>query len=130
MKSNSRPAAGVVSAAEALASAERNERADARRLETKAANQGRLVLLTAAEAAARLRCSLDKVKRLRLSGKLPFIPGRPPMIEEADLHAYVEGEKRRRLPPPTSEEIRAQEDAMVRQRARRAWLRHHLGSRR
>lgn len=33
--------------------------------------------------------SVRKLKGLRLTGKLPYIPGRPPMIDEADLEAYL-----------------------------------------
>ena len=47
-------------------------------------------LLLESEVAAALRCSTDKVKRLRLSGKLPYVPGRPVMIREADVDAYLE----------------------------------------
>ncbi len=33
--------------------------------------------------------SVRKLKGLRLTGRLPYIPGRPPMIDEADLEAYL-----------------------------------------
>ena len=46
--------------------------------------------LTEPETAARLRCSTSKIKRLRLSGALPYIPGRPVLIDETDLNAYLE----------------------------------------
>jgi hypothetical protein len=45
-------------------------------------------LLTEAEVALRLRCSPSKVKRLRLAGKLAYLPGRPVMIREAAVAAY------------------------------------------
>ncbi|ESX21412.1 helix-turn-helix domain-containing protein [Mesorhizobium sp. LSJC264A00] len=43
------------------------------------------MLLTQDEVAKRLRCSTQKVKRLRISGQMAYIPGRPVLIEEADL---------------------------------------------
>jgi len=56
-------------------------------------------LLTDEEVAARLRCKPKTVQRLRLTGKLPYLPHRPPMVDAADLDAYVEREKRRRAEP-------------------------------
>lgn len=52
-------------------------------------------LLTEPEVAERLRCSVSKVKRLRLGGRLTYIPGRPVLVAEADLDDYVDREKRR-----------------------------------
>lgn len=46
-------------------------------------------LLIEAEVAEILRCSTTKVKRLRLSGQLPFLPGRPVLISTDDLDAYI-----------------------------------------
>jgi excisionase family DNA binding protein len=51
------------------------------------------MLLTEKEAADRLRCSREKIKRLRLSGQLTFISGRPVLIDEVDLDIYVEKKK-------------------------------------
>lgn len=48
------------------------------------------MLLTESEVAERLRCSRTKIKRLRLSGKLAYIPGRPVLIRESDLNDYLE----------------------------------------
>jgi excisionase family DNA binding protein len=48
------------------------------------------MLLTEADVAARLHCSREKVKRLRLSGKLAYLKGRPVLVKEEDLDAYVE----------------------------------------
>ncbi|UXS23129.1 helix-turn-helix domain-containing protein [Agrobacterium tumefaciens] len=42
------------------------------------------------EVAELLRCSKQKVQRLRLAGKLPYIPGRPVVIAQADVEAYLE----------------------------------------
>jgi hypothetical protein len=47
-------------------------------------------LLTEREVAERLRCAKTKVKRLRLSGRLVYIPGRPPLIDERDLKEYID----------------------------------------
>lgn len=50
-------------------------------------------LMLEREVAEILRCSTEKVKRLRLSGKLAYQPGRPVLIDEADLLAYLDGAK-------------------------------------
>lgn len=53
----------------------------------------RMKLLTETEAAELMRCSREKIKRLRLSGQLPYLPGRPVLIDEADLLAMIEAAK-------------------------------------
>lgn len=50
-------------------------------------------LLTEEEAAKILRRSTGTIKRLRLSGALAYIPGRPPMIDEVDLEEYISRSK-------------------------------------
>ena len=50
-------------------------------------------LLIEPEVAEILRCSPATVARLRKAGKLPYIPGRPVLIDEADLLAYIEKKK-------------------------------------
>jgi hypothetical protein len=61
-------------------------------------------LLTEGEVAERLRCAKTKVKRLRLSGKLAYIAGRPPLIDEKDLETYIASARRvavpQESPPP------------------------------
>lgn len=52
------------------------------------------MMLTEAEVAQRLRCSASKVKRLRLSGVLPYLPGRPVLVVLSDLENYIESQKR------------------------------------
>jgi excisionase family DNA binding protein len=52
-----------------------------------------LKLLTEPEAAKILRCSPYTVARIRKAGKLPYIPGRPVLIDEADFLAYIESRK-------------------------------------
>lgn len=46
-------------------------------------------LLTQEEAADHLRCSARNVKRLRLAGKLKYIPGRPVLIHVDDLDEFM-----------------------------------------
>lgn len=82
-------------------------------------------LLTDREAAERMGWHWQKIQRLRLAGKLPFYPGRPPLIEPADLDRL----KVRRGPEEkmassrlVSRPVVAEREA-VEQRARQAWLR-------
>jgi hypothetical protein len=86
------------------------------------------LFLTEREVADRLRCSLPKVKRLRLTGKLTYLPGRPPLIDEEDLAAYIALAKRSSEPPPppTPEEAKAERAADARQWARMAWLKRQM----
>ena len=58
------------------------------------------VYLTDEQAATRFGWTARKVKHLRLTGRLPYFPGRPPLIEEADLEAYVASLNRPALSPP------------------------------
>lgn len=50
-------------------------------------------LLTESEVAELLRCSREKIKRLRLSGQIRYIPGKPILIDEEDLKAFIEAQK-------------------------------------
>ncbi|OLP52618.1 hypothetical protein BJF92_14465 [Rhizobium rhizosphaerae] len=52
------------------------------------------MMLTEPEVAERLRCSTSKIKRLRFAGKLDYLPGRPVLIDERDLDAFISGQKR------------------------------------
>jgi len=85
------------------------------------------MFLTEREVADRLRYSLSKVRRLRLSGKLAYLPGRPPLVEE-DLEAYIAIAKCKATPPPppTPEDVKANGIAEARQRARMAWLKMQM----
>lgn len=47
-------------------------------------------LLTEPEVAEMLRCSTTKIKRLRLDGKLTYLPGRPVLIERQAVRDYLE----------------------------------------
>lgn len=84
----------------------------------------KLVLLTDQQVADRHGWKAGKVRRLRLSGKIPFFPGRPPLIEEVDLDAYLAAVDRHREPPPppTPEEQREIERREIGQLLRRKWV--------
>ncbi|MBI2240258.1 MAG: helix-turn-helix domain-containing protein [Magnetospirillum gryphiswaldense] len=92
------------------------------------------MLLTEAEVAKKLRCSRSKVKRLRLSGRLPYVPGRPVLVDEADLTDYLEKLKCRSpnssKPTTASGTSIGQKDdaASASARAREAWMRRRLTS--
>lgn len=81
-------------------------------------------LLLESEVAALLRCSTSAVKRLRLGRKLPFVPGRPVKIDEADVDAYVERMKTQPAQTDTAVIVRsniierARTDALKRRMAR------------
>lgn len=81
-------------------------------------------LLTEAEVAERLRCSCEKIKRLRLSGKLSYLPGRPVLVDEKDLNAFLESIKVPASAPSEATATKAErssvEEATL--RARRTWL--------
>ncbi|WP_417433401.1 helix-turn-helix domain-containing protein [Hoeflea sp.] len=91
-------------------------------------------LLTEPEVADRLRCSTEKVKRLRLSGNLAYHKGRPVLINEKDLNTYLETIRQpttvKRSPDPDGEtkphppKQAGGETAAA--RARRKWLTRRL----
>ncbi|MDK9695514.1 MAG: helix-turn-helix domain-containing protein [Siculibacillus sp.] len=88
-------------------------------------------LLTQSEVAGLLRCSVSKIERLRRDGALPFLPGRPVLIELADVLAYVERMKattrlRARGKRPTAREA----ETAAATRGRRAALKRALVARR
>lgn len=57
-----------------------------------AAEAPKRVLLTDKQAAAEFpQWSAQKIQRLRLSGKIPYFPGRPPLIDRADLERLKVG---------------------------------------
>jgi excisionase family DNA binding protein len=87
------------------------------------------VLLLEREAAERLRVSTTTIKRLRLSGQLAYIPGKPVRIEESELTAYI---ARQRV-PATQQPSQAPEATIEKRdgtddekRARRYWLKRRL----
>ena len=80
-------------------------------------------LLTDTEAAKVLGCSPRKIKQLRLNGRIPFIPGRSPLIERCDLEDVL-FEKRVKAAtfaygPPSIETVKSE----AAKRAARLWLR-------
>lgn len=77
------------------------------------------VLMTEAEVARFLGKSTETVKRLRVSGELPYLPGRPPMSRKSDVLAYVE-RNLKRAKPATPEAPRQKTQAEVEADAR-AW---------
>ncbi len=88
-------------------------------------------LLTENEVARVLRCSPEKIRKLRRDGLLAFVPSRPVMIDEADLAAYVESVKARARPAacdpePPAPQATALADAAA--SARKTWLRRRLAS--
>lgn len=97
-----------------------------------------MALLTEKEVAARLRCSAEKVKRLRLAGKLAYLKGRPVLIDEADLDAYLASIRQAAKkppveppiePPPTPQDLAKAKAAAAADRARRAWILRKLRNR-
>ena len=77
-------------------------------------------LLLEVEAANILRCSVAKVRRLRRTKRLKFIPGRPVTIDEADLLFYVECRKREAT--ASNSELRSADEVAL--RARQKAIRH------
>lgn len=90
-----------------------------------------MTLHTDAEVAEMLRCSPSKVKRLRLAGKIRYIPGRPALIEMDDLNLYKEQAKCRIQHPTSNDTTTAHITSTGRKAglesasalARRLWLR-------
>lgn len=81
-----------------------------------------LKLLIQSEVASMLGCSVGKVQRLRLSGKLRYAAGRPVLFMESDVIEYVESLKRAgkiAVEPGSPEAVRIDNEKIV-ARARRA----------
>ncbi len=88
--------------------------------------------LTEPEVAEVLRCSTSKIKRLRLSGRLAYLPGRPVLIAEEALQAWIASATRASGEQPAGAErprTPAQAEAQARHRARERWLRCGLARR-
>lgn len=87
-------------------------------------------LLTEAEVAERLRCSVARVRKLRAAGRLAYLPGRPILVTEADFAAFVETERcqRRSKSRSVSASSEASEPKVAgltaEQRGRLIWLQH------
>ncbi len=78
-----------------------------------------MMLLTETEVAEKLRCSTSKIKRLRMSGELPYIVGRPVLIDETDLIAFIDARKRRAA--PAQKPITKAEETNISADEARAW---------
>ncbi|MFI5411580.1 helix-turn-helix domain-containing protein [Kaistia sp. UC242_56] len=96
-----------------------------------------MALITEAEVAVILRCSRSKVKRLRLTGQLIYLVGRPVLVDEADLQAYMDEVKSRKAaqePPkpvkiePTPEQLHQEGLRQARIRAQTVWMRRKINS--
>lgn len=83
-------------------------------------------LLLESEVAAELRCSKEKIKRLRLSGALPYAAGRPVLIKQSDLDAYKTCLFQRK----TTEKLGGRTDKEIAALARRLSLRNRLAKQR
>lgn len=89
-------------------------------------------LLTDQQAADRMGWSRLKVQRLRLAGKLPYFPGRPALIDAADLADFEPAETRRReqlkLERERENAVRAAQYAEdeLNRRVRARWLRRRM----
>jgi hypothetical protein len=89
-------------------------------------------LLTDQQAADRTGWSRLKVQRLRLAGKLPYFPGRPALIDAADLADVEPAEARRReqlqLERERENAARAAQYAEeeLNRRVRISWLRRRI----
>lgn len=80
------------------------------------------VFLTEPEAAEILRCSTEKVKRLRLSGRLTYLRGRPVLIRQSDLDKFVDASLVNKVPTVVARPSQAQMNAEARQWALNAHL--------
>jgi hypothetical protein len=89
-------------------------------------------LLKQTEVAERLGCSPRRVKYLRLTGELPFIRGKPVLVDEADLAEYVERCRRRRIerdgPEPGTPEYAAAQRVKAMKRAELSWLQRQFAT--
>lgn len=79
-------------------------------------------LLTMEEAAVIFECSTSTIKRLRLSGQIPYLPGRPVLIERSDLETHFENKRLAALakipPAPGTPEFEALQERKTREQIR------------
>lgn len=78
-----------------------------------------MTLLTEAEVAQILGCSRSKVKNLRLGRRITYIPGRPVLIDRADLDSFIELDRAERA---AKEEMRKPVPMSPQMRAELSWL--------
>jgi hypothetical protein len=78
------------------------------------------VLLTVAEAAIKFERTPRQIRYLCLRGRVPYILGRPPLIDEADLVDYFESKRLAALakipPAPGTPEFKALHDRKAKER--------------
>ena len=85
-------------------------------------------LLTELEVAQFLGCSKEKVKRLRLGGKLAYIPGRPVLVDRSDLEDYA-ASIRRPKKEKKQKTIQEKRNRSPSELARLKWLQMKFGNR-
>ncbi|MAN78366.1 MAG: DNA-binding protein [Rhizobiales bacterium] len=86
-------------------------------------DRGPVELLTEPEVAHMLRCSTSKIKRLRLSGKLAYLPGRPLYVEYQAVIDYINAARvpaKYKAVDPTTPSGNAEMERRSREEAR-AW---------
>jgi hypothetical protein len=80
-------------------------------------------LLTTAEAAIKFERTARQIRYLCLWGRIPYILGRPPLIDEADLAEHLENKRRvalAKIPPqPGTPEFKAAENRKAEERMSR-----------
>jgi hypothetical protein len=78
------------------------------------------ILLTIAEAAIKFERTPRQIRYLCLRGRVPYIVGRPPLIDEADLSDYFEQKRLAALakipPAPGTPEFEALQERKMRER--------------
>lgn len=78
------------------------------------------VLLTLAEAALKFERTPSQIRYLCLRGRIPYILGRPPLIDEADLVEHFESKRLAALakipPAPGTPEFKALQDRRAEER--------------
>jgi len=79
-------------------------------------------LLTIAEAAIKFERTPRQIRYLCLRGRIPYIPGRPPLIDEADLAEHFENKRLAALakipPVPGTPEFKALQDRKAEEKMR------------
>lgn len=83
-------------------------------------------LLTEAEVARFLRCSPSKIKRLRTTGKLAYLPGRPVLIESAAVERYLDSIRREPHPLTPGPVVPDADNEAAAERARVAYQKYQL----
>jgi hypothetical protein len=84
------------------------------------ATPGPFKLLTIAEAATKFEQTPRQIRYLCLRGRVPYIVGRPPLIDEIDIAEHFEKKRAAELakipPAPGTPEFEALQDRKLRQR--------------